>query len=428
MGDRFMSRVDEIVVKTKKLSIKFFRIFWWIAYWLSGFFPRDKKIWLFGGWHGKRFADNSKWFYLYCSKSHRGARRYIWVTKNYSVFRDLRSRGFEVYFAYSLKGIWFCLRGGVYIFDCYSSDINFWTSRCAYKVNLWHGIPLKKIERDIDNPSHPYFRVYHGTNNVFQLLKDKIDFYNLGERYDLFISTSEEVSDLFQHAFSLVQKSVLVTGYPRNDVFFHGPHEFDGALESNRYHEKIMRFRSEGKKIIFYMPTFRDIEKREQLPFDWDVLNNFFIKHGGVLFLKLHSVDKMASTNIPERECIIELPSDIDPYPLIKFSDMLITDYSSVFFDFILLDKPILFYPYDLKEYLKTSRGMYFDYQSVTPGMKVASFTDLLSALDEIFQDLIKYQEAWVGERKRVLDRFHQYSRPGASDRIFREIELRVPI
>ena len=74
--------------------------------------------------------------------------RPIWISQNEDVVQMLNSKGYEAYMYHSLKGIWFALRGKVYLFDNYSKDINFWQSVEVMKVNLWHGIPLKKIQHD----------------------------------------------------------------------------------------------------------------------------------------------------------------------------------------------------------------------------------------------------------------------------------------
>ncbi len=133
------------------------------VYWLSFFMPRDKKIWLFGSTFGRRFADNPKYLYLYVSqhKEELGVRP-VWLSQNKEIVELLRradaGRGlYEVYAYHSPKGIWMALRGKVYLFDNYAKDINFWQSGGAVKINLWHGIPLKKIQADnlFDRFRHP---------------------------------------------------------------------------------------------------------------------------------------------------------------------------------------------------------------------------------------------------------------------------------
>ena len=144
------------------------------VYWLSFLVPGNKNIWVFGSTFGRRFADNPRYFYLYVSQhsayqSDKLAQRVdawkkeghewkadedcltiraVWISHNKEIVSFLQSNGYEAYYYHSLKGIWMALRAGVYLFDNYSKDINFWQSGRALKVNMWHGIPLKKIQAD----------------------------------------------------------------------------------------------------------------------------------------------------------------------------------------------------------------------------------------------------------------------------------------
>ena len=112
-------------------------------YWCSFLVPRDRKIWLFGSTFGRRFADNPRYLYLYISqhKKKYGIRP-IWISHNREIVSFLEKNGYEAYYYHSLRGIWYALRGKVYLYDNYSKDINFWQSGGAVKVNLWHGIPV----------------------------------------------------------------------------------------------------------------------------------------------------------------------------------------------------------------------------------------------------------------------------------------------
>ena len=126
------------------------------VYWFSFLFPRNKNIWLFGSTFGRRFADNPRYFYLYVSQMVPEVRA-IWISHDKGIVEFLSREGYEAYYNHSLKGIWYCLRGKVYCFDNYSKDISFWLSGGALKFNMWHGIPLKKIQADnvFDKVRHP---------------------------------------------------------------------------------------------------------------------------------------------------------------------------------------------------------------------------------------------------------------------------------
>ena len=148
-------------------------------YWLSFLAPRDRRIWLFGSTFGRRFADNPRYLYLYASQ-HRmelGIRP-VWISRNKGIVDFLNENGYEAYRYHSLAGIWYALRGKLYLFDNYSKDINFWQSGGAVKVNLWHGIPLKKIQADniFDRYRHPQ-NLWDRWRNFPRNLSDETDFF-----------------------------------------------------------------------------------------------------------------------------------------------------------------------------------------------------------------------------------------------------------
>jgi CDP-glycerol glycerophosphotransferase (TagB/SpsB family) len=100
-------------------------------------------------------------------------------------------------------------------------------------------------------------------------------------------------------------------------------------------------------------------------------------------------------------DSIIDVSAESDIYPLLREVDILITDYSSIYFDYLLLDRPVIFYPYDLLSYVADDRNLLFDYEAMTPGPKAFDFESLLSTLSGILQD---EKDEWKADRRRVLD------------------------
>ena len=110
---------------------------------LSVLILRSKKIWIIGGGSGIRFADNSKHLFIYLNKF--SNKRIIWITRREHIKEKVRNLGYESYLTNEFKGILYSLKAKVHIVDVSHYDINSFTSFGAIKVNLWHGIPLKKI-------------------------------------------------------------------------------------------------------------------------------------------------------------------------------------------------------------------------------------------------------------------------------------------
>ena len=360
-------------------------------YWLSFLIPRDKKIWLFGSTFGKRFADNPRYFYLYISqhKNELGIRT-IWISHDKKIVEFLKNNGYEAYSYHSAKGIWYALRGKVYLFDNYSKDINFWQSGGAVKINMWHGIPLKKIQHDniFDKFRHP--------KNLLEKLKNFPRNISDEKPGHYVLTTSDKLISTFSSAFKT--RNVIAAGYPRNDILisdkikniYTNIEKDDLAYISQQVEKKGL------KKIIFYMPTFRASETEFFKNFDIEDFNEF-LKENGILFcIKLHpksklrkKFDKLSGKNI------LIIDADADPYVFLKCTDVLITDYSSVYFDFLLTEKPIIFFDYDLEEYLHDSREMYFDYESVTPGDKVEDYDGLKSSILSACYNEREYMERY---------------------------------
>jgi len=345
--------------------------FLFLFFWLVYLFPRNKRNWVFGSGVGINFSDNAKYLFMYCS-SLTDINSY-WITRNKPLVKSLRNKGLKAYYKYSLMGLWLSISSKVYIYDSRTGSINHWTSAGALNVNLWHGSPLKTLDRDVSIKDS----VFYIGNHTWGIKRLLIRMY-IPQCFvvsDLMIASSIKVKGYFHSAFGT--KLIKVTGYPRNDVI----------VNSNLY-SKYLEFEQDiidsisTKKSILYAPTFRDTNRVcRKTPIEWKILNNLLEKYSTTFLIKLHRQDD--SMLMDENYSNIRiLDNDSDIYPLFAKVDLLITDYSSVFFDFLLTDKPVLFYPYDKDNYLSKDRCMYDDYDTVTPGQKVYNFDELYEKLE----------------------------------------------
>jgi len=114
----------------------------------------------------------------------------------------------------------------------------------------------------------------------------------------------------------------------------------------------------------------------------------------------------------------INFLDEIDVAEVLANTDILITDYSSVFFDYLLTDNPIIFAPFDYEKYLTKDRELYYDYDEVTPGPKCKNWAEVLEWVFK-FKD---NSELYKDERKKVKDRFHKYHDNKSCDRVYKEI------
>ncbi len=383
-------------------------------YWLSFITIRSKKIYLFGSTFGNRFADNPKYLYLYTAQHKKDTVRPIWISHKKDIVDMLRDNNYEAYYYKSLKGIWYCLRAKYYIFDNYSKDISFWLSGGAKKINLWHGTGNKKINYDnkFDLVRHPRNWWDRFRFALRRMSDEKPSHYVL--------ATSELMGDIFASAFRVPRNHIIVDGYPRNDVLL----ESCNIKQLFSQKEKdvinyIQQLKRQGNKIIIYMPTFRDSEIKFFDVMDLKGFNKFLCDNKLFFLTKLHpksnlkiKFDEIQYSNI------FNVSTDVDPYTILGLVDMLTTDYSSVYTDFLLLNKPSVLFTYDLEEYSRDTRECYFEYDEYIPELR----TYTMEEFEEGILQVLKKDDFEKG-RIELRDKMFSYVDCKACERILGKIQ-----
>ena len=248
-------------------------------------------------------------------------------------------------------------------------------------VQCWHGTPLKRLRYDIE--------VNGATLNTIEEIKKRNDID--AKRFDYFISPSKFCTEKFISAFNLKnlgkEDIIIEEGYPRNDSLFH-------------YTEKdIKRIKKkwnipEDKKVIFYLPTFRDNQHESgvgytyNLGIDFDSLKEKFQDEYVILFSPHYFVAKQVDVSKYEG-FVINVTENDDINDMYIVSDIIMTDYSSVFFDFANLKRPMLFYMYDLDIYKGKLRDFYLDLEEL-PGPIAETQEDLEKNLKNIEKEFKK--------------------------------------
>lgn len=381
-------------------------------YWFSFFTFRSKKIWLFGSTFGKRFADNPRYFYLYLNQFKSNEIRSIWITKDKSIVKLLRDQGLEAYFNHSLKGIWYCLRGSVYLFDNYSKDISFWLSGGAKKINLWHGSGNKKTNYDnkFDRVRHPRNRWEHFKTALRRLSDEKPHHYTL--------ATSPMMADIFTSAFHTDLEHIIQEGYPRNDVLFPNNLRNVYTEQEKEALDLIDQCRKEQKKILFYMPTFRNSEALFFMVMNLEVFNTYLLKRNMIFFTKLHPKSKLkVEFHQAEYSNIKNINAEVDPYTILLYADLLITDYSSIYSDYLMLNRPSVLFPYDYEEYSKDTRECYFEYDEYMPEIKAYHMDELMEDID-LVMDKDTYEEGRLFLRSRIFAKADGHSSERLYDKV----------
>lgn len=353
--------------------------------------PKNKNIWVFGSWRGESFSDNSKALFLYVEKNIKFINP-VWLTKNREVLNKLKHDSENVYYFYSFKGFYYSLIAKVAIMSTSWIDLPISTFFFPWRIKLiqlWHGTPLKKID------------LKSGT------LKERILRWlfisYLGREYDMVTSANQNNIKIYTKIFNLKAEKIKITGQPRNDFIF---------LNKKFYHDKI-----DINKKFLYMPTWRNYEfDLFGEDFDVEKINNFLRKNNGLLVIKIHPNEvKKYKSKFNYNNIIFWDNRDI--YPFLSNFDALITDYSSIYFDFLILDKPIIFTPFDLNKYLKLN-GLYYKYNQITPGLKTKNWDEVMNGMQNVFDEIDSFKE----ERSLINRDFNRYQDNRSSERVFKEI------
>ncbi len=378
-------------------KIKYYPLY--LVYFLSGFSKRNKDVWLFGTYNAG-FGDNTKYLYLHLEKNYPGI-TIIWITRKKNNLKSLKGKGINVYYKKSFKGIFYILKAGAIFSNTNIEDVSFWFSRKAKFINLWHGIPLKKIEFDIKSGKIAWKFSY---KNTLEKFIKKISFPGLYRHPDYLLIPSKFMKQYFVSAFQIKEENALIGEYPRNAIFKYSKEELLNLIcrfESESTLKLVKSF-SKYKKVLIYLPTFRDGKSDfiKNSKINFEELNKIGESYNYLFIIKLHPTTSKKILDLSRFSNIKLLDSKSDIYPILPFTDILISDYSSIFFDYLLLDKEIIFFPFDLKEYLRKSRKMYFDYDEIVVGEKCISFPELIKSIKNA--EILDYSEKRRKLREKI--------------------------
>jgi CDP-glycerol glycerophosphotransferase len=392
-------------------------LFWWFCVAvLARLIPRDHNRLLFYGRDHGKFLDNCK--HLYCGfvAAPPVGTHGLYVARDQALVDAIAAAGGHAVRFGGFGEFLAWLRSGTIVVDStdWPHGFRFAASRGARTVQLWHGIPLKMVQkaRVEARGEKPFPK-----NLVYGLY-----LYLTGRqnRFDLFLSTSPYVTE---HAFSrsFDYRKVSHAGYPRNDILLAPASAlslFCMDLAAERCIAEFRGRRPEGK-VVLYAPTFREALDD---PFaagkvDLPAIAAHAAEAGVLLLVKLHPwMHGQVSSSPPPGVMFVSPESDV--YPLLREVDALVTDYSSIFFDFLLLDRPVIFFCYDLERYLAEERPMYFDYASMTPGPRARTTRQLG---DELLA-LAAGRDEHRAQRAAVRSLVFTHRDAGAAQRLLREL------
>lgn len=385
---------------------------------LSALFPRDKKLWVFGSTFGRRFADNPRYLFLYASSlAKETGINCVWITRDRAVASLLERQGLKVCLYPSLKAYLTCLRAGVYIYDNYSKDISFPLSGGALRVNLWHGVGNKRINHDnihdrFRNPRNPAERLYA----IPRTISDE-------KPEDYVLCTSAEMGRYFARAFRCSGDHVLCEGYPRCDALFaRNASRLLGVMtgDEKRLVRELVNRKRKGSRILLYLPTFRESEEMLEDVMDWETFGAWLKDRDYVFAAKPHPKSK--AVGILEKaackeENVLLIPAEADVYTFLGLGDMLVTDYSSVYTDYMLLERPVAAFIYDSREYEINSRDYFIDQRQYMPELCAETMEELMEVTDSVME-----KDEKLEDRLRSRERLFDIADGGACGRVYERI------
>ncbi len=362
---------------------------------------RIREDWVFvESFFGKSYSDSPKYLYEYLYDKYGDQYRFIWCLNRRT--REVKGRP-SICRRHSLRYVYYTARAKYFI--CNTRQPAWFKKRKeTVFVETWHGTPLKKLAFDLED--------IHAVSQDHKKL-----FYSQSKEWDYLVSANRFSTDVFERAFCFPREKIIETGYPRNDILY--------SEHAGRIAEEVKRELGipKGKRVILYAPTWRDNQFYEKakykftLVLDLERMRREF-GNDSVLLLRTHYyiADRLELSGLDDFVYNGSGYGDVSRLYLV--SDICITDYSSVFFDFANLKRPLLFFAYDLEDYKEEIRGMYLDMEKELPGPVVQTNDELIDALRHLDEVTEQYRERY----ERFYDKFCHIDDGNAAERVVQAV------
>ncbi|WP_022881287.1 CDP-glycerol glycerophosphotransferase family protein [Gryllotalpicola ginsengisoli] len=351
--------------------------------------------------------------------------RVVWLARDEHDVADARRLGIPAAQKHSWRGFRLTLRAQVVVVTHGFGDVNRFAVRGAFVVNLWHGIPFKRIR--IDSPEAMRVPLVGRVPGVRALVKRA--YARAGRGIALFPTASEAAAARIRTAFALTKRQAVITGDPRDDVLLRGAAEDRERAAREQIALRLNDPRALTERIVMYAPTWRDGQRHPAVPSveEWLALDALLERAGALLLVRAHPLgrgDFAAGAAASDR--IALLGSDLlpDVTPVLPAVDTLITDYSSIAFDFALVGGPILFLAPDVADYAGR-RGVYEPYDGFSGGREVSSWAALVPRLDAVLTDA-EARAPLVAHSAWLASRFHAFRDGRNTQRVHELIRRRL--
>lgn len=380
----------------------------------AAFTRRDPRLWVIGSNFG--LADGA-WAFHQAARAADPTLRLVWLVSTPSQAEEARRLGVEWYPRDSRSGYRITLRAGVAAVTHGFGDVNRYALAGAVIVQLWHGSPLKKLHAD-----SPAILNLGPLGRIPGMRPLILAMYRRGtSRISLLPVSSPRYVRSMCSAFTLTPEQVRVTGEPRTDLLF------AGTVEQRRADARELLARHLGpigrRRVVLYAPTWRDGEPDPSVPTpaQWAALERYLTDVDGILVIRPHPLGVGSYRHTSERIRLLTSAQQAEAMPLLWGVDVLVTDYSSMIFDYAVTGGPIVFLAPDVEHYAST-RGLYIDYADMTGGAWESSWDAVISRLERFDADPSEH-ERMLGHSRWIAGEFHTFTDGRNADRVVARVK-----
>ena len=332
-----------------------------------------------------------------------------WVARTNELYEELKAQGKPVLKLYRPADVWKVLRARVAVYSTSPGDIDLHLIAGATQINTYHGIPIRKVAHDYLNWRSTKIPTSQG-RAIHKVLMTVYHFFRVEDKGDYIITSSEAMNDIWHSQYAHKRERYRILGLPRNDGLF-----IDEDLQIKR---------NPDERIICYLPTRRgepgltnhtiaDLFTRYN--FDADAMDSMLEKHNARLLLKCHhrqlGNDSLAKVVADSKRTFFYEGQDV--IPVLRESDILITDYSSVVWHYLLLNRPVVFACFDLEEYGE-EMGFTLDYREFMPGPLCSDWASVTHHLEA----LLEGKDTWIEQRAECTRTVHKYTDSNNCERL----------
>jgi CDP-glycerol glycerophosphotransferase len=388
--------------------------------------PRRRNHWVFGC--GSGVGEGALALFLEARASD-PTLTLTWLARNSRDEADASRLGIPTAPVMSWRGFWLTLRAEVLVVTHGFGDVNRFGTRGGFIVQLWHGIPLKLIH--LDSPATMHSPILPNSS----LVKAALRFLYRGasRAIDLMPAASELAASRLRTAFALPASRVVVTGDPRDDVLSQGS---DAGRISTARHVLASRLGDPAlasgppyPRVLLQAPTWRDGATDPGIPTmaQWRSIADYLEQSASHLVIRPHPLsvgDYGVGPTISGRIHLLTSAEQPDITPVLPAVDLLVTDYSSIAYDYALTGGEILYLAPDVAAY-SSSRGLYEPYSTFSGGREVANWDELLEALRRRDSDPV-FRGRLLEHSHAVARRNHEWRDGRNTFRVYTEIVSRL--